>query len=131
MAKGRKTGGRDFKPGEVHNPGGKPKQDPAIKAFKETSYKDFIANLQKYGGMTEKEIAIELKRPDVTMFEKMFGNIVAGAANGDKDARAVLLDRLWGKVKDSIEITNKEVDERLEQLNKDKIVALLKDVSNA
>lgn len=101
MAKGNKTGKGGFKKGQSGNPGGRRPEDPIIKEFKETTYKDFIESLQKYGCFNNKEMEVELKRPTATMFELMFCRIVAGAANGDRDSRQVLLDRLWGKVKET------------------------------
>lgn len=110
-----------FKKGQSGNPSGRPKIDPLITAVKETSYKQFLEGLQKYGALSLKDMDLELKRPDATMFELMFGNIVASAAKGDKDARQVLLERLWGKVKDQVEYTNtsKMSTEELLKLSKE------------
>lgn len=94
---------KPFPKGQSGNPGGKPKKDLAIKAFRETTYDQFIANLQKYGSLSREQMAEELRRPDATMFELMFGNIVASAAKGDDRARQLLIDRLWGKVKENID----------------------------
>lgn len=117
--------GRPFKPGQSGNPGGKPKIDPLIRAFKETTYRDFIHHLQKYGAFTKEEIQVEENRPDATMFELMFTNIVSGASRGDKDARAVLLDRLWGKVKEVHELHN--YDKELAEIPKEKLVEFLRE----
>lgn len=127
MANPTGKGGRRFQPGQSGNPSGKngASVDPAIKAFKETTYKDFINKLQKYGAFTRQEIANELQRPDATMFEIMFGQIVASAAKGDKDARAVLLDRLWGKVKEVHEVHNYEKE--LAEIPKERIIEFLRE----
>lgn len=117
--------GTPFKPGQSGNPAGRAKTDPLIKAFKETTYKDFIAHLQKYGSYTPDEIQADMKRPDITMFELMFSNIVCGAANGGKDARAVLLDRLWGKVKEVHELHS--YDKELAEISKERIIEFLKE----
>lgn len=111
--------GRPFVKGQSGNPGGRSKLEPEIKAFKETTYKDFINNLQKYGAFSPNEMEEEIKRPTITMFEKIFGTIVIQASQGEKSAREVLLDRLWGKVKE-----HKEVDVDIRSLNpKDMIEA--------
>lgn len=108
-----------FQKGQSGNPSGRPKTDPIIKKFKETTYKEFIETLQKYGTMTREEVNQDLKRPDATMFEVMFGNIVSQAAKGDKDARSLLIDRLWGKVKESIDLNfNQMSDEELVMLGR-------------
>jgi len=92
--------------GQSGNPSGRKKEDPLIRKVKETTYKEFLEGLQLYGTLSREEMQKELQRPDATMFELMFGQIVASAAKGDKDARQVLLDRLWGKVKDKVEYSD-------------------------
>lgn len=72
--------------------------DPKIRQFKETAYRDFIDALQRYGFMTTPELEAELSRSDLSNFNRMFGNLVRSAANGDKEARQLLIDRLWGRV---------------------------------
>lgn len=90
-----------FKPGQSGNPRGAAAHDPLVKSFKKTSYQEFIIALQKYGTMTAQELRDDLARPEVTMFEKIFGKIVEQASEGDYVARQLLIDRLWGKLKDS------------------------------
>lgn len=128
MANPTGKGGHRFKPGQSGNPkgiNGTTKIDPALKAFRETTYKDFITYLQKYGSFSRQEMATELQRPDATMFEIMFGQIVASAAKGEKDARNVLLDRLWGKVKEVHEVRNYEKE--LSEVTKERIIEFLKE----
>ncbi len=90
-----------FKPGQSGNPGGKKKQDPEIKQFRETTYKDFVTGLQKYGDMDKAQLKAEVRRPDIRAFDLIFARVVDQATDGEKDARAVLLDRLWGKPKET------------------------------
>lgn len=99
-----------FKKGQSGNPTGRKKEDPKIRAFKQTSYQEFIKALQKYGAMTAAEIKEDLKRPDATMFEILFGGIVAAAAKGEPQARQLLIDRLWGKVKDGVDLNINQVE---------------------
>lgn len=101
---------KHFKKGQSGNPKGRPICDPMIKAFKQTSYEEFIKALQKYGAMTASEVKAELSRPDATMFEIMFGSIVSRAAKGDTNARQLLIDRLWGKVKDGVDLSVSHVE---------------------
>ena len=119
--------GRPFQKGKSGNPGGSPKKDPIIQQFKQTSYKDFINQLQKYGTLSRTEMAVELQRPDATMFEIMFGQIVASAAKGDKDARQVLLERLWGKVKEVHDIHNHDHKRDLDEIPKERIIEFLRE----
>lgn len=93
-----------FQKGQSGNPSGRPRANPLLRAVKETSYAEFLLGLQKYGKLTRDEMQAELQRSDLTMFELLFGQIVDSAARGDKDARQLLLDRLWGKVKEEVRL---------------------------
>ena len=102
MANPTGKGGKRWKPGQSGNPLGRSKKDAMLESFRKTTYEDFINQLQKYGSLTKEQMEANLERKDTTMFELIFGKILIGAANGDKDSRQVLLERLWGKVKDQI-----------------------------
>lgn len=101
MANPTGKGGKRFQKGVSGNPGGGRKKDPLIKQFQDTTYKEFVESLQLYGKMKREQVAAIAKDPETKMFDLIFVNIVAKAAQGDKDARAVLMDRLWGKPKET------------------------------
>lgn len=128
MANPTGKGGKRFQKGKSGNPGGRPK-NTAIQQFKQTTYADFINSLQKYGTLSRTEMAIELQRPDATMFEIMFGQIVASAAKGDKEARSVLLERLWGKVKEihRHELPEDIAREKIKSMSTKELIDLIKD----
>ncbi len=86
------------KSGNPRGVNGSPAFDPKIRQFKETAYRDFIDALQLYGFMTPAELEAELQNPKISNFNLMFGNLVRSASAGDKDARQLLIDRLWGRV---------------------------------
>lgn len=120
-------GGVKFQKGQSGNPGGKPKVDPSITQFKATTYKDFIENLQKYGGLSPAEMKADLARPNATMFELIFGKIISGAAQGDRDARNVLLDRLWGKVKQEVRLEEgNPIKEAMSKLSSEELLKLIR-----
>lgn len=116
---------KPFKPGQSGNPLGRPKADPAIKAFKETTYRDFLNSLQKYGAMDPEDLKVELEKPGITVFEVMFGNIVQGAMKGDKDSRNVLLERLWGKVTEKHEVA--DLRKELADVSDERLIDLVKE----
>jgi hypothetical protein len=99
-----------WKPGQSGNPSGRPKLPAELREVKRTTYEEFLTALHKYGHMTRYELVKEIERVDATMFEVMFANVVYKAAEGDKDARTVLLDRLWGKPKEmDVHLTVNEI----------------------
>jgi hypothetical protein len=118
---------KPFPKGKSGNPGGVPKKDLVVRAFRETTFQQFIDNLQKYGSLSREEMARELQRPDATMFELMFGNIVASAAKGDDRARTLLIERLWGRVKEVVEQRVGPIDdEDYRQLTREEIILIAK-----
>lgn len=94
-----------WKPGVSGNPGGKSNKDAEIKAFKECTYKEFIDKLQHFGYLTQLEMKQIIQDPKTPMFDLVFSRILFDASRGKQYAVAVLLDRLWGKVKDTMELT--------------------------
>ncbi len=57
--------------------------------------------LQKMGRMDRDNLSSIIKDPDTQMFDLIYANIVANAAKGEKDARQVMMERLWGKPKET------------------------------
>lgn len=133
---GRKPGTGRWTKGQSGNLSGKPKQDPMVAKFKATTYKDFMEHLQRYGAFTRKEMDVVLKNEATSMFELIFATIVSQAANGCKHARQVLLDRLWGKVKEIQEITieNNGLEDKIKMLSplkQEQLIELLREAKNA
>jgi hypothetical protein len=112
---------KPFKPGQSGNPGGLSKKKRAEIAFKQTSYQDFILKLQTYGASPQHELDQVIKNPDTPAFDLMFVRIFNDAINGKSDARNIILDRLWGKVKTHVELSqanDSEIDRQREELRK-------------
>ena len=124
-----KCPGRPFVKGQSGNPLGGPKGDPVVKAFRETTLRDFVTGLQKFGSMPPKDIKAEIhEETDLPAFQVMFGRLVYQASQGDKIAYQMLTERLWGKVKDSVEISSKEMDDRIKQVGNDKLTAIMREI---
>lgn len=106
MAKGKKTGGRDFLPGQSGNPNGQPKVPQEIKDARQLTKLELERLLNKYMVMTKDEVQEALKNPATPALELMIGSIVAKAVSGGDDKRLnFLLERMIGKVKEKVEHT--------------------------
>lgn len=98
-----------------------------LRQLRRTTMREFLDSLQRFGQMTRKDILKEMDRDDATMFELIFAGTVAAAAKGDKDCRQIVLDRLWGKVKDVVEVQAEIHDEQLARVPREAIVRLLRE----
>lgn len=103
MANFTGKGGKRFEPGKSGNPSGFSKKKRAEVAFKQTSYEDFINKLQEFGCLNPTQMKEKVQDPEAKMFDVIFGRIIYDASQGKADARQILLERLWGKVKDRVE----------------------------
>lgn len=95
------TRGKPFAKGNSANPGGRPKIDPKIQEAKKTTYAEFVDGVTKYGRMEKDELKKEVKRGDIRCFDLIFARVVEQSTDGDRYARDVLMDRLWGKPKET------------------------------
>ena len=99
MAKGRKTGGKNFMPGVVTNPNGRPRLPEDIKTIRELTQAEFTRVSNKYLQMSSEEIEAIVKEPSTPMLELMVASIISKAViYGDQNRLNLLLDRLIGKV---------------------------------
>lgn len=108
MARGKKTGGRDFQPGQSGNPAGGPKTPEDLKEARKLTKLEFERIVNQY--LFEKEIDLqELRtRPGTRMIDLLIASIMDKAlVHGDDRRLTFLLDRLIGKVKDHVEVETK------------------------
>lgn len=95
MAKGKKTGGRDFKPGESGNPHGAHPLPPELKSARQLTRIQLELLINRYVHMTKAEIIEASKAPNTTALELMIASLISRATNeGDYKRIAFLLDRL-------------------------------------
>ena len=129
MAKGKKTGGRDIKKGERLNPNGRPRMPEYMKAAKKLNKIKFEEILNKYINCTIDDLQMHLKDKNTPALDLIVIKVLLeGIKRGDEKRLGFVLDRLIGKVKDSIEITAdinmdeektlEEISERRKQLEK-------------
>lgn len=110
MALGRKTGGRDFKPGQSGNPKGRPKLAPEIKAIREADSEEIILLLHEFLSQPYQETLKDYQSRTGTTFEQMVsGLIVRCVDHGDSRALETILDRLVGPITKTFDVTLPEI----------------------
>jgi len=113
MAKGKKTGGRDFQAGNPGGPG-QPKIPEEVKAARKLNRIELERIINKYLYMPGTELRKLLEEAtkgqnEMPMIEAMIAKIMlAGFSEGDQRRLEFILDRLVGKVKDQVEVNGTE-----------------------
>jgi len=103
MAIGKKTGGRNFKPGETGNPNGRPPVPYEIRELRKHNRLEVEETFSKYLRMTAKELEEAAKSPYTSALDGMVIAVIMKAVqNGDQWRLNFLLDRVIGKVPDRV-----------------------------
>lgn len=98
MAKGRKTGGRDFQKGHPGNPLGRC-DPPDLRESRKLTRQEFERLVDRYLKMGSEELSKLVKDKTTSNLELMIASIVHKAiVQGDQKRLDFLLDRLIGKV---------------------------------
>lgn len=111
MAAGRKTGGKNFQPGNKLGKG-RPKLDASFKEIKNLDKDIFKKTISKYLDMNVenlREFLEEVKTQKVKVFDAYIASMIAkGMQNQDVSIMEWLATRSVGKVKDEVDhnITN-------------------------
>ena len=90
-----------WKPGVSGNPGGKPKESKEVRAFKQSTYDDFIRKMNEFGHMTRDQLKQVIQDESTPVFDLVFGRILFDAQRGRQYAMNILIDRMWGKPKET------------------------------
>jgi hypothetical protein len=101
LTQGRKTGGRDFKPGESGNPNGRPPLPVWMREVRNKSEKEFIELLHRFGSLTTADLREVSKNEELPVEHMMFVQWLI-AAFTDENARRSYMDRRYGKVQEKI-----------------------------
>lgn len=109
MAKGKKTGGRDFKKGVSGNPGGSPKIPDDLKEARKLSRIEMERVLNRYIHMTKSEIIRAAQDPLTPALELMIASLISKGTNeGDYRRISFLLDRLGFVVTQDVRVSGGE-----------------------
>lgn len=99
MAKGRKTGGRNFRKGQSGNPKGPIPLPEDIREARKVTQIDFERIANKYLFARKDEIAKASADPNTPVIELMISSIIHKAVvEGDERRLEFLLSRLIGKI---------------------------------
>lgn len=127
MAKGKKTGGKDFTPGASGNPSGRPPTPPDVKEAQRLTRAQFIAVASKYIGKTKSEIVQAANDPSTPALEIMMASVISKAiTQGDHARLNFILDRLIGKVVDKTK-SNNVTEHKFSQMSDEELVRRAKD----
>jgi len=74
--------------------------------------------------MTRSQIMDTLQRQDVSNFDLIFANLIVSATAGERWSREMVIDRLWGKVRDVDVIAFSGEQEMMGKIPMDELVAL-------
>lgn len=96
MAKGQKTGGRDFPPGVSGNPHGRPKVPDDVRAAREADAIELARVLHHVLGLTKKELTARFKDPKTPALERMIVQLVRSACWGGNPYRVGFLLKQLG-----------------------------------
>lgn len=109
MAAGRKTGGRDFKPGESGNPYGRPRLPGAVAEARKLNKVELERILNKYIYLNMQEMQFCANDPTTPAIDLIVIKMVLESIKrGDHVRLETILNRLVGKVADKAEITGAE-----------------------
>lgn len=104
MAKGEKTGGRNFKAGNSGNPSGRPKLPEDVKAMLNLNQAEFVRNANEILSMSVAELDAVIGDQKQPVFKALIARIIKeGLMGGDHKKLEFFLDRIVGKPKQQIE----------------------------
>lgn len=105
MTYGRKTGGRDFVPGQSGNPNGRPPIPPDLKEIDKLTKDSYSRLLAKYMGLDREALEAIALDPKTPALDLIVVSIISKAIkNGDNARLEALLQRSIGPVPKILDI---------------------------
>lgn len=91
-----------------------------------TVKREFVAALANLSHLSVPEITAVAQSQELPALQVLMGAIVLDAIDGDSHARTILLDRLFGKVADAVDVSHTlEIDPELARIPEAKLVEIL------
>lgn len=111
VAIGKKSGGKDFVPGQSGNPKGGNSLPPEIKALKKLTPGYIKGIISKIALMPREQLMVYLQDPGIAQIELTVASILVKAtSDGDSAKLQFLLDRSIGKVTEQRTVTLQPVE---------------------
>lgn len=115
MAKGEKTGGRNFEDGKSGNPNGRPKLPADVKAVLNFNQVEFVRQSNEFLSMSVSDLDKVIEDAQETVFRVILARTLkAGIESGDQKRLEFFLDRLIGKPIQQIDSGNNKKSMHLE-----------------
>lgn len=106
MARGRKTGGKNFKAGQSGNPKGRPPLPVDLKEARELNREELERIINRFLYMTKDEVKAYSQAGTATTLELMVIGLIGKAiTHGDHHRLGFIAERLIGKVKQPVEVS--------------------------
>lgn len=106
--KRKKSGGRDFKPGESGNPKGRPPLPAQVREFRRLTLTELQGYIAAIKDMPVSELEDLAKSKDIPALKAwIYSMAVQGIRSGSERAFDSLMDRVVGRVADQVNITGK------------------------
>ena len=98
----------------------------SFRDHKITVKREFVSALAQVSHMSVPEIAAVAESNELPALHVLMGKIVLDAIDGDSHARTILLDRLFGKVADAVDVSHSlEIDPELARIPEAKLIEIL------
>lgn len=109
MAKGKKTGGRDFAPGNCANPLGGAAHNPAMQKLRSMTRAELADILLHVRKMTRAELKTYADDPARTIDEVEILSIIQQIIKkGDANAWNIMMNRIVGKVPEKMDLSSSD-----------------------
>lgn len=132
MAKGRKTGGKDFSQGVSGNPAGRPPLPPDVREARKVNQVEFERVMNRLLYLTHSELDAVIQSPETVALEAMLAKMLACAATfGDRQRIETILNRTIGKVVTKVEVTAGQGERRPDEMTDQEIEAKIQELSAA
>lgn len=126
MARGKKTGGRDFKPGAAPKSPGRPPSPPELKAARRLTKTAFEEICNRFIHMTKVELREAKREPERTLLEHIVIAVLEKAEDwGDTGKLNFVLARLIGNVPDKLEVSDPDAPRNMTPEERRKRIAEL------